>query len=75
MQQFQFHFPGSELRQWIRAGMTGWGRIAGPPAEEPDAVAWELRRGLKYLHNYSLFLDLLWLATSVVTLRTSAARR
>ena len=68
MQELQARFPGAELRQWMRPGMTGWGRIAGPPPEEPDAVAWELGRDLYYLRNHSLLLDLRLLATSVLTL-------
>ena len=68
MQQLEARFPGAELRQWMRPGMTGWGRVAGPPPEELDAVAWELGRDLFYLRNHSLLLDLRLLATSLLTL-------
>ena len=75
MQQLEGRFPGAELRQWMRPGMTGWGRIAGPPPQEPDAVAWELGRDLYYLRNHSLLLDLRLLLTSLVQLMLSAAWR
>ena len=75
MQQLEARFPGAELRQWMRPGMTGWGRIAGPPPEEPDAVAWELGRDLYYLRKHSLLLDLRLLATSVLTLFAPAPWR
>ena len=68
MQQLQVRFPGAELRQWMRPGMTGWGRVSGPPPEELDAVAWELGRDLYYLRNHSLLLDLRLLATSLLIL-------
>jgi len=68
MQQLEARFPGAELRQWMRPGMTGWGRVAGPPPEELDAVAWELGRDLFYLRNHSLLLDLRLLATSLLIL-------
>ena len=75
MQQLEGRFPGAELRQWMRPGMTGWGRIAGPPPEEPDAVAWELGRDLYYLRNHSLLLDLRLLLTSLFQLLLPAAWR
>ena len=75
MQQLEGRFPGAELRQWMRPGMTGWGRIAGPPPQEPDAVAWELSRDLYYLRNHSLLLDLRLLFTSLVQLVLPAAWR
>lgn len=75
MQQLEARFPGAELRQWMRPGMTGWGRIAGPPPQEPDAVAWELGRDLYYLRNHSLLLDLRLLLTSLVQLMLPAAWR
>lgn len=75
MQQLEARFPGAELRQWMRPGMTGWGRIAGPPPQEPDAVAWELGRDLYYLRNHSLLLDLRLLLTSMVQLILPAAWR
>ena len=68
MQDFELRFPGADLRQWTRPGMTGWGRIAGPPPEETDALAWELGRDLYYLRNHSLFLDLRLLLTSFLRL-------
>lgn len=68
MQQLEARFPGADLCQWMRPGMTGWGRIAGPPPEEPDAVAWELGRDLYYLRNHSLLLDLRLLLTSLLQL-------
>lgn len=70
MEQLEARFPGAELRQWMRPGMTGWGRVAGPPQEELDAVAWELGRDLYYLRNHSLLLDLSLLATSLLRLLT-----
>ena len=75
MQQLESRFPGAELRQWMRPGMTGWGRIAGPPPEEPDAVAWELGRDLYYLRNHSLLLDLRLLLSSLLLLLLPAAWR
>jgi lipopolysaccharide/colanic/teichoic acid biosynthesis glycosyltransferase len=48
--------------------MTGWGRIAGPPPQEPDAIAWELARDLYYLRNHSLALDLRLLVVSLAQL-------
>ena len=71
----ELRFPGAELRQWMRPGMTGWGRIIGPPPEEPDALAWEVARDLYYLRNHSLLLDLRLLATSLLLLCTPAAWR
>ena len=68
MQELQARFPGAELRQWMRPGMTGWGRIAVPPPDEPDPVASELARDLYYVCNHSLLLDLRLLAISVLTL-------
>jgi lipopolysaccharide/colanic/teichoic acid biosynthesis glycosyltransferase len=64
MEQLEQRFPGAELRQWMRPGMTGWGRIAGAPPQEPDAIAWELARDLYYLRNHSLPLDLRLLLVS-----------
>jgi lipopolysaccharide/colanic/teichoic acid biosynthesis glycosyltransferase len=64
MEQLEQRFPGAELRQWMRPGMTGWGRIAGAPPQEPDAIAWELGRDLYYLRNHSLPLDLRLLLVS-----------
>ena len=68
MQQLEARFPGAELRQWMRPGMTGWGRVAGPPPVELDAIAWELGRDLFYLRKHSLLLDLRLLATSLLIL-------
>jgi lipopolysaccharide/colanic/teichoic acid biosynthesis glycosyltransferase len=68
MAELEERFPGAELRQWMRPGMTGWGRIAGPPPEESDAIAWELGRDLYYLRNHSLLLDLQLLFTSLLRL-------
>jgi lipopolysaccharide/colanic/teichoic acid biosynthesis glycosyltransferase len=68
MAELEQRFPGAELRQWMRPGMTGWGRIAGPPPEESDAIAWELGRDLYYLRNHSLLLDLQLLLTSLLRL-------
>ena len=68
MQKLQARFHGAELRQWMRPGMNGRGCIAGPPPEEPDAVAWELGRDLYYMRNHYLFFDLRLLPTSVLTL-------
>lgn len=68
MEQLQRRFPGAELRQWMRPGMTGWGRIAGPPPQEPDGIAWELGRDLYYLRNHSLLLDLRLLLSSLLEL-------
>lgn len=56
--ELEERFPGSELRQWMRPGITGWGRIAGPPPRQIDAISWELGRDLFYLRNHSLLLDL-----------------
>ena len=75
MQELESRFPGAELRQWMRPGMTGWGRVAGPPPEESDAVAWELGRDLYYLRKYSLFLDLRLLIISLLQLLLSAVAR
>ena len=75
MAELAERFPGAELRQWMRPGMIGWGRIAGPPPQEPDAVAWELGRDLYYLRNHSLLLDLRLLLTSLVQLMLPAAWR
>lgn len=75
MRQLETRFPNAELRQWMRPGMTGWGRIAGPPPEEPDAMAWELGRDLYYLRNHSFLLDLRLLATSLPLLLVRAAWR
>ena len=74
-QELELRYRGAELRQWMRPGMTGWGRIAGPPPEEPDAVAWELGRDLYYLRNHSLLLDLRLLLTSLAQLILPAAWR
>lgn len=68
LEQLEQRFPGVELRQWMRPGMTGWGRIAGPPPQEPDAIAWELARDLYYLRNHSLALDLRLLVVSLAQL-------
>ena len=68
MESLERRFPGAELRQWMRPGMTGWGRIAGAPPQEPDAVAWELARDLYYLRNHSLALDLRLLLVSFAQL-------
>lgn len=68
MEQLEQRFPGAELRQWMRPGMTGWGRIAGAPPQEPDAIAWELARDLYYLRNHSLPLDLRLLLVSFAQL-------
>ncbi|MCP9852086.1 sugar transferase [Synechococcus sp. HJ21-Hayes] len=73
--RLEARFPGAELRQWMRPGMTGWGRIIGPPPEEPDTLAWELARDLYYLRNHSLLLDLRLLATSLLLLCVPAAWR
>ncbi|MFZ4565090.1 MAG: sugar transferase [Prochlorococcaceae cyanobacterium] len=51
-------FPEAELRCWMRPGMTGWGRLLGPPPEDDDALHWELARDLYYLRHHSLLLDL-----------------
>ena len=74
-EELELRYPGADLRQWMRPGMTGWGRIAGPPPEEPDAVAWELGRDLYYLRNHSLLLDLRLLLTSLLQLLLPAAWR
>ena len=66
MQELQQRLPGAELRQWMRPGMTGWGRIAGPPPEEPDEMNWELGRDLYYLRHHSLSLDLRLLWSSLL---------
>lgn len=68
LQALVARFPAADLRQWMRPGMTGWGRISGPPPEEPDAMAWELGRDLYYLRNHSLLLDLRLLLTSALQL-------
>jgi lipopolysaccharide/colanic/teichoic acid biosynthesis glycosyltransferase len=68
MARLEERFPGAELRQWMRPGMTGWGRIAGPPPQEPDAIAWELGRDLYYLRNHSLWLDLRLVVLSLLRL-------
>jgi len=75
MARLEARFFGADLRQWMRPGMTGWGRIIGPPPEEPDTVAWELARDLYYLRNHSLLLDLRLLATSLLLLGVPAAWR
>lgn len=75
MARLEQRFPGADLRQWMRPGMAGWGRIIGPPPEEPDTVAWELARDLYYLRNHSLLLDLRLLATSLLLLCLPAAWR
>jgi lipopolysaccharide/colanic/teichoic acid biosynthesis glycosyltransferase len=75
MALLEARFPGADLRQWMRPGMTGWGRIIGPPPEEPDTLAWELARDLYYLRNHSLLLDLRLLATSLLLLGVPAAWR
>ena len=71
--QLACRLPAAELRQWMRPGMTGWGRIAGAPPQEPDAVAWELGRDLYYLRNHSLLLDLRLVLTSLLQLMLPAA--
>jgi len=68
MERLEGRFSGAELRQWMRPGMTGWGRIAGAPPQEPDAIAWELARDLYYLRNHSLALDLRLLLVSFAPL-------
>jgi hypothetical protein len=75
MARLEARFPGADLRQWMRPGMTGWGRIIGPPPEEPDIVAWELARDLYYLRNHSLLLDLRLLASSFLLISVSALWR
>jgi lipopolysaccharide/colanic/teichoic acid biosynthesis glycosyltransferase len=75
MEQLEQRFPGAELRQWMRPGMTGWGRIAGAPPQEPDAIAWELGRDLYYLRNHSLPLDLRLLLVSFGQLLRQLPRR
>jgi len=75
MARLEARFPGTDLRQWMRPGMTGWGRIIGPPPEEPDILAWELARDLYYLRNHSLLLDLRLLASSFLLLSVPAAWR
>lgn len=56
--QLQQRFPEADLRSWMRPGMTGWGRLMGPPSRETDALHWELGRDLYYLRHHSLLLDL-----------------
>lgn len=68
MEELEQRFGGAELREWMRPGMTGWGRIGGAPPQEPDAIAWELARDLYYLRNHSLPLDLLLLLLSALRL-------
>lgn len=68
MELLEQRFSGAELRQWMRPGMTGWGRIAGAPPQAPDAIAWELARDLYYLRNHSLALDLRLLLVSFAQL-------
>jgi hypothetical protein len=68
MELLEQRFSGAELRQWMRPGMTGWGRIAGTPPQGPDAIAWELARDLYYLRNHSLALDLRLLLVSFAQL-------
>lgn len=68
MERLEQRFSGAELRQWMRPGMTGWGRIAGAPPQEADAIAWELARDLYYLRNHSLALDLRLLLLSFAQL-------
>ncbi|MFM1798070.1 MAG: hypothetical protein RLZZ117_348 [Cyanobacteriota bacterium] len=75
MDKLEQRFPGAELRQWMRPGITGWGRIAGPPPQEPDAMAWELARDLYYLRNHSLPLDLHLLLLSLLQLPLQLLRR
>jgi lipopolysaccharide/colanic/teichoic acid biosynthesis glycosyltransferase len=75
MAELEARLPGAELRQWVLPGMTGWGRIAGPPPEESDAIAWELGRDLYYLRNQSLLLDLRLLLTALLSLWSPAAWR
>jgi len=73
--QLEQRFSGAELRQWMRPGMTGWGRIAGAPPQEPDAIAWELARDLYYLRNHSLLLDLRLLLFSLAQVPGQLPRR
>ncbi len=75
MQRLEARSPGAELRQWVLPGMTGWGRIAGPPPEESDAIAWELGRDLYYLRNHSLLLDLRLLLSALLILLIPTAWR
>ncbi|MEB3316927.1 MAG: sugar transferase [Cyanobacteriota bacterium] len=75
MEELERRFVGAELRQWMRPGLTGWGRIAGPPPQEPDAMAWELARDLYYLRNHSLPLDLLLLVLVALRLPLQLLRR
>ena len=75
MEELEQRFMGAELRQWMRPGITGWGRIAGPPPQEPDAMAWELARDLYYLRNHSLPLDLYLLVLSFLQLPLQLFRR
>lgn len=75
MDQLEQRFPGAELRQWMRPGMTGWGRLTGPPPHEPDAISWELARDLYYLRNHSLPLDLRLLLISSTQLLCQLLRR
>jgi len=75
MQELQVWFPGSAFRQWRQPGMIVRDRIAGPPPEEHDAVAWVPRRGFHYLRNHFILLDLHWLPISMATLGIQAALR
>jgi lipopolysaccharide/colanic/teichoic acid biosynthesis glycosyltransferase len=75
MEELEQRFMGAELRQWMRPGITGWGRIAGPPPQESDAMAWELARDLYYLRNHSLPLDLYLLVLSFLQLPLQLLRR
>jgi lipopolysaccharide/colanic/teichoic acid biosynthesis glycosyltransferase len=75
MEELEQRFVGAELREWMRPGITGWGRIAGPPPHEPDAMAWELARDLYYLRNHSLPLDLYLLLLSALQLPLQLLRR
>ncbi len=72
---FAKQIPLFQIRHWLRPGITGWAQVIHGYATNQDEMMEKIRLDLFYLKNLSLWLDLIIIFRTVLTILTGFGSR
>lgn len=72
---FAKQIPLFQIRHWLRPGITGWAQVIHGYASNQDEMMDKIRLDLFYLKNLSLWLDLVIIFRTVLTILTGFGSR
>lgn len=75
VENFVKNIPLFQTRHWLRPGITGWAQVRHGYASSQDEMMEKMRHDMFYLKNISLWLDLIIIFRTVVTVITGFGSR